>query len=699
MKALRPETLTTLVASTICLLMMLLLAVDLTLGYQQTLRDAENRLRHFNLTMVEHTARSFETVRVLLREIAKDLQTHHPEWRSWDNSAGWEYLAQRHTRTLPQIRQMIIFDQNGNQKFVSTLLQAPAINISDRPYFKLLQKGAETSQQGPYISRNTGIPTYSQAQRIAGERGELVGVLLASNNPADFQEFCWPHRLDEQFEAVLTNAEGKIIAACRPGDISAQSKTLGAPAAEHLFDGRLRGQIPENGIAHHAGFLIMRTAVPGFRDLYLLAAIPEDLLLQDWRTRCYILSLLALIMSGVLLGGAWRLRQQLAAMKVIAEQLEMSQRELENGIAQATQKLAQQKETAERSDKAKSRFLAAASHDLRQPLHALGLFAADLRHQVKMGNYGELPRLAQQITLSASSLSELLNTLLDISRLDVNGIHAEIKDFPLTQLLSRLEEVTLREANERKIKLRFHKRTNLCLETDPALLERILGNLITNALRYTPSGGKVLVGVRRHGQHEVLLEVRDNGIGIAREHQEHIFSEFYQVGNLAREHHKGVGLGLSIVRRLTDALHITIKVNSHPSMGSNFQLVVRRCVVPPQKLATPMQQIKQACVCCIGRSPELQTCEDLLTRWGYSVQHLPTLENRVLPYQTLIIVDAEQAQAVSIQLVPGAPLVVIPGDESYPIPRGAHALNTPIRPAKLRALDDQLHKALSKLMA
>ncbi len=699
MKALRPETRSTIIAGTSCLLMIILLVVDLGLGYRQTLNEAEDRLRHFNLTMVEHTARSLETVRVLLREIAKDLQTHHPEWRSWDAAEGWEYLAQRHTRTLPQIRHMILFDQNGDQKFVSTVLQAPTVNITDRTYFKLLQQGSESSQEGPYTSRNTGIPTYSQAQRVAGERGEFAGVLLASNNPADFQEFCWPHRLDERFEAVLTNAEGKIIAACRPGDISAQTKTLGASAEDVLFDGRLKAHIPENGIAHQAGLLIMRTAVPGFRDLFLLAAIPENVLLQAWRTRCYTLSLLALLMGGVLLGGAWRLRQQLAAMKAITEQLETSQRELENGIAQATQKLAQQKEAAERSDTAKSRFLAAASHDLRQPLHALGLFAADLRHQVKMANYEELPRLTQQITLSASSLSELLNTLLDISRLDVNGIHVETKDFPLKQLFSRLEEASLREANERNIKLRFHKRTQFWLETDPALLDRILGNLITNALRYTPAGGKVLVGARRHGHDQVLLEVRDNGIGISKEHQEHIFSEFYQVGNQAREHHKGVGLGLSIVRRLTDALHITIKVNSHPSMGSNFQLLVPRCLVPPKNLATPAQQIKQAQVWCIGTSAEMQTCESLLTRWGFGVQRFLSMPEQAVHYQALIIVDGEYAQAINAQLVHGTPLIVIPGDESWPIPRGAHVLNTPIRPAKLRALVDQLHKALSKLMA
>ncbi len=698
MKTLRPETLTTVVATASCLLMVLLLAVDLGLGYRQTLREAENRLRHFNLTMVEHTARSLETVRVLLREIAKDLQTHHPEWRNWDKTTGWEYLAQRHTRTLPQIRQIILFDQAGEQKFISTLLQTPTINVADRPYFEALQQGTESSQYGPYVSRNTNIPTYSQVQRITGDRSEFAGVLLASNNPADFQEFCWPHRLHEQFEAVLTNGDGKIIAACRPGDISAQTKTLGASAADLLFDGRMKGHIPDNGVAYKAGLLIMRTAVPGFRDLYLLAAIPEDVLLQDWRTRCYTLSLLALLMSAVMLGGAWRLRQQLAAMKAITEQLETSQRELENGIAQATQKLAQQKEAAEHSDTAKSRFLAAASHDLRQPLHALGLFAADLRHQVKMQNYGELPRLTQQITLSASSLSELLNTLLDISRLDVNGIHSENKDFPLTQLFARLEEAMSRAANERAIKLRFHKRTSLWLETDPALLERILGNLITNALRYTPSGGKVLVGARRHGNNEILLEVRDNGIGIGQEHQEHIFSEFYQVGNLAREHHKGVGLGLSIVRRLTDALHITIKVNSRPSMGSNFQLIIPRCVVPPKSLATPAPQVKQAQVCCIGASAEMQTCENLLSRWGYGVQCFPALPEQALPYQALLIVDAEYAQAINAQLAHGTPLIVIPGDESWPIPRGAHVLNTPIRPAKLRALVDQLHKALSKLM-
>jgi signal transduction histidine kinase len=234
-------------------------------------------------------------------------------------------------------------------------------------------------------------------------------------------------------------------------------------------------------------------------------------------------------------------------MAAMTDELAGSHDLLEERVREATQELAGQKNAAERANTAKSRFLAAASHDLRQPLHALSLFATDLQRQLRSGTAKELPRLAEQIAASTTILGELLDSLLDISRLDVAGIKPDSRPAPVQPIFERLANSFRRAATDRNITLRFRP-SRLWVESDPIMLERMIANLVSNALRYTQPGGCVLVAARSRGN-RVSIEVRDNGIGIAAEHQAAIFAEFYQVGNVAREQNKGLGLGLSAGHR------------------------------------------------------------------------------------------------------------------------------------------------------
>jgi signal transduction histidine kinase len=220
---------------------------------------------------------------------------------------------------------------------------------------------------------------------------------------------------------------------------------------------------------------------------------------------------------------------------------------------------------------------------LRQPLHALSLFSADLQRQVRSGTAQELPRLAEQISASTSLLGELLDSLLDISRLDVAGIKPESRPTQLQPIFQRLADSFRRAAADRKMTLRFRPSAHW-VETDPVMLERMIANLVSNALRYTPPGGRVLVAARRRGG-QLAIEVRDNGIGIAQEHQAAIFAEFYQVGNAAREQNKGLGLGLSIVDRLAKALDIPVSLKSRQGEGTLFTLLLTIC--PPPACARP----------------------------------------------------------------------------------------------------------------
>lgn len=694
MRTRKPETLALAVALSGTLIIVLVFLADLILARHQDLDAGERRLQHFGIMMAEHTARSFEAVDVLLRETATDLSHNRREWENWEASTGWEYIAQRHSRAMPQLRDLIIFDKLGNQRFMSSQFPAPHINIKDRIYFTALSQGAEAATYGPYVGRNSGRYTYALARRLSGQGGNFSGAVFGAIEPAYMQDFCWSNRLTDDFETVLINAKGEIIASCRPTDISRQSPILGAKATAVLFDGKLRGHLPESGMASGNGLLISVSPVPGFSDLRILSAIPENSLLAAWRNRLFELGTLGVLVISVLLVGAILVRAQVRKMASMTSELEASQAHLGERVREATHELAGQKDAAERANAAKSRFLAAASHDLRQPLHALSLFSADLQRQVRSGVAHELPRLAEQISASTAMLGELLDSLLDISRLDVSGIKPDISSLELQPLFERLANSFRRAATDRRIVLRFRSNT-LWVTSDVILLERMLANLVSNALRYTNPGGRVLVAARRRGS-QVLIEVRDNGIGIAQGDQAEIFDEFYQVGNTAREHNKGLGLGLSIVDRLARALDIQVGLRSRLGEGTTFSL--RIAGSPPVFLAEEQKstEVLAGRVHCIGNSAEMQACINLIESWSYAVSVSDGSSQEVLPDNALIIADGKFANTTSLAQAPNAPLIVLLSAGDQALPAGAHALPIPVRPAKLRALLNQLQKTLSK---
>jgi light-regulated signal transduction histidine kinase (bacteriophytochrome) len=373
--------------------------------------------------------------------------------------------------------------------------------------------------------------------------------------------------------------------------------------------------------------------------------------------------------------------------------LAVSHDSLAEKVHQATQELANEKITAERANKAKSRFLAAASHDLRQPMHALSLFAADLQRQVRGGYTFDQARLSEQISSSVASLSQLLDSLLDISRLDVSGVKPEISSFPIAPLFERLNNNFLRAATDRGQTLRFRP-SKLWLACDPMMTERILTNLISNALRYTPDKGRILVAVRQRGN-MAQIEIRDNGIGIAPEHQSAIFAEFYQIGNRAREQDKGLGLGLSIVERLSRALNIKITLHSIRGKGTVFRVPITIAEALSQSPLMTNGDVN-ACIHCIGNSDPLSVASRQISGWGFSVSAQPEINpNQISENMTLIVSDSELAEACR-EAAPNALLIVLTDQPNEAIPTGAHAILTPIRPAKLRALINQLQKTLPK---
>jgi signal transduction histidine kinase len=256
-------------------------------------------------------------------------------------------------------------------------------------------------------------------------------------------------------------------------------------------------------------------------------------------------------------------------------------REAQTRIHELIEGLRSQKDKAEAADRAKSVFLAAASHDLRQPIHALSLFLTALRSmsQAPTVRSTDLAEICRRMQASLDGLGQLLNMLLDVSRLDANAVQVERAPTSAQRLLEELDQDFHQLATEKGLQLHVAS-SRLWVDTDPTLLRRILVNLVSNAVRYT-SRGRVLIGCRPRGP-EVEFQVWDSGIGIPTEQREAIFEEFFQIGQstAARHESHGLGLGLSIVKRSARLLHAPLDLRSIPGRGSMFSIRVPRCLPP-----------------------------------------------------------------------------------------------------------------------
>jgi signal transduction histidine kinase/CheY-like chemotaxis protein len=222
-------------------------------------------------------------------------------------------------------------------------------------------------------------------------------------------------------------------------------------------------------------------------------------------------------------------------------------------------------QAAERAQKANSAFLAAASHDLRQPVQALSLLNGALRRTVKDAKALEM---IQNQEHSLTAMTNLLNSLLDISRLDAGAVIPELEDFPMQRLIDRLSAEFARQAQHKGLKFSSTACASM-VRSDPNLLSEIIQNLVSNAIRYTDKGKVELNCIVRDGM--CCVEVDDTGIGISEDQQEAIFREFHQV-KTRRGTKEGFGLGLAIVRRLADLLGHDIDVESDPGRGSTFTI-------------------------------------------------------------------------------------------------------------------------------
>ncbi|PKO84797.1 MAG: hybrid sensor histidine kinase/response regulator [Betaproteobacteria bacterium HGW-Betaproteobacteria-11] len=263
---------------------------------------------------------------------------------------------------------------------------------------------------------------------------------------------------------------------------------------------------------------------------------------------------------------AGALRALAADINVMAGRIGFSQDQLQQQVLDATRQLRQEKDIALAATVAKSRFIAAAAHDLRQPLHALELFVAALARSSAMASEAHLIASTQA---SAVTLREMFDAILDLSKLDEGLEEPYLEAFPLEPLFADIVRHYAPLAGQKGLRLKVHG-CRVTVRSDRYYVERILFNLVANAVRYTGQGG-VLIGCRRRGD-VVRVEVWDSGIGIPPAAWQEVFEDYVQLDNPERNREKGLGLGLAICRRLAALLAAPLGLRSHPGRGSVFWL-------------------------------------------------------------------------------------------------------------------------------
>lgn len=437
--------------------------------------------------------------------------------------------------------------------------------------------------------------------------------------------------------------------------------------------------------------------------ILLAMALSRDLIRMLLRIR-QVVDQVGHGICGERVGGAGpdELGQLAQGINRMADRVEMTQADLAAQVGQATTALRKERDEAEQAARSRSRFFASASHDLRQPAQALGLFVTRLERDARRSTL--LPRI-RQLAQSVRTLQGLLDTLLDYSRLSGQVYRTENRPVRAATVIAAVHAEYQAAAVEKKLELRQHV-ANCWLMTDAALLHRILLNLVSNALRHTRSGGVLLAC--RHGTTHAHIEVWDTGPGIPPDQQSAIFEELVQLDNPERDASKGLGLGLAIVRRTATLLNHAVRVRSRVGHGSCFSVTIPLARAPTDLYPDGLSPAAaEAEILVFGKAGRAQVeLIALVESWGQATRFAPTVADAldgiaITGAPELVILETGDKLQDALDTLdaldhaagrPLPALLIHPGPLSLPELRSPlrRLLSRPFRPARLRALIDHL---------
>ncbi|WP_323014668.1 hybrid sensor histidine kinase/response regulator [Devosia sp.] len=393
------------------------------------------------------------------------------------------------------------------------------------------------------------------------------------------------------------------------------------------------------------------------------------------------------------------------ALERVNQSLEERVEERTAALTRVNTELESARAKADAANIDKTRFLAAASHDLLQPLNAARLYTSTLIERAKSTSLADL---ANSIEASLTAVEDIMTALLDISRIDSGALKPAPAPVAARDLLRKIEVEFGPLAREKQIALRIVP-TNATVLADRTLVGRIVQNLVSNAIKYTPPGGKVLVGLRRRGS-RMRLDVIDTGIGFNRDQHRLVFVEFSRLERGARMA-QGLGLGLSIVQRLVSALGLTLELDSHEGRGSRFSLFLpaTRSTLPtaPASAApseTSFGTLGLKVLCVDNEKAIIEAMEGLLRHWGCDVRSALSLKQidreHLLEgwYPDMVLMDYHLDQTSGLDAIEWLrhnlgghlPAALVTADRSPAVrtlaeERGIAVVTKPVKPAALRA--------------
>ena len=516
----------------------------------------------------------------------------------------WRFDVARLFRQAPPVTEIAQFDAAGLEQYRSSRQAMDVIgsmvDFSENPAF--IQALARKSYHGPVYFLRDSEPYMTIA--VAGARPDH-GVIVAQVNLKFIWDVVWQIKVGKEGQIYLVDSAGRLVA--HP-DISLVLRKTDLSHLAHVQAARAERSGGATDYSSVAADLSGRQVLTAYApieqlDWFVFAELPVEEAFAPLYDRLYRSGLLLLaglilavfaglyfarkmvvpiqtLTAGAMRLGSGDLNQRIAIatgdeleelgaqFNKMAGQLQDSYSDLERKVEERTQQL-------EIATQAKSRFLATASHDLRQPLHALGLFVAQLQFRTRAD---ERKKIISRIQASLSVMNELFIALLDVTKLDAGMLAPKLVEYPVAQLLRRIETTFAEAAREKGLSLCVMG-SGAWIRSDRILLERIIFNLVSNAIRYTATG-RILVGCRKSGQ-QLRIEIWDTGIGIAADQHENIFGEFYRLRSSDPGQPVGFGLGLAIVDRLSKLLDHSVHVRSVVGKGSCFSVSVNQVAAAP----------------------------------------------------------------------------------------------------------------------
>jgi signal transduction histidine kinase/CheY-like chemotaxis protein len=669
---------------------------------------------------------------------------------AWTDSRPdeWRFDVARLLRQVPPIMEFAKVDAAGRERF-RVSRTAPEVvesltDLSREPSF--VEAMANKVYFGPVYFRVESEPYMTLA--VAGVRRE-AGVSVVELNLKFIRDVIAQLKLGTGGRAYVVDAGGRLIA---HSDLTMVLSRTDFSQLRHVHSALAGGSTgpPEDDRAtediNGRRILAAYAAIAplGWR-VFVETPVEEALAPLDEATRRTGLVLVAALILASLAGaflarrmvvpirslvaGAARigrgdLGQRISItsgdeFEMLGAQFNSMAAQLQDSYATLERKVDERTRELELANLAKSRFIAVASHDLRQPLHALGLFVGQLRGHVRST---EGRALVERIDGAVVNMNELFTALLDISKLDAGVLVPELTEFPVDHLLKRMDATFAAAAHAKGLSLRVVS-SSAFVRSDIILVERILQNLVANAVRFAACGG-VVVGCRRRGD-TLRIDVCDSGPGIPKDQQRNVFGEFYQLAGPRPDRHRGLGLGLAIVDRLCRLLGHRLELTSTPGKGSRFAIFVpvageRREIVPPLTHSQSQLDLPAGKLALIidDDAMNLESLRGLLVTWGCRVTTATTCEEALARLAAdnqapdIIISDYHLSDGATGDEVIArlrnrfgpVPAFLMSGDSASERLREAGAsgialLHKPVPPMKLRLMLNQLLKVRTSVGA